>query len=225
VEKVEKAHKALGKVERVALEAVAKAKVKEKALEAERVVALAKVQAKARVLEKVVVKVQALAKAVDRVKALEAVKVQALAKDKAKAKAQVARAAKAAKAQVEKEDRAKARVQEKDLAKAKAKAKVEKEDKENLRVVKVENLEIVLRPAKQVISQKIIPKPLCKTSQAICLNPNKRNNKTRLVMLLRNKPRKTMIKNLMLELMNVVNWLIWLKMKPTRVTLMMQLKH
>ena len=190
---MEKAHKALGKVERVALEAVAKAKVKEKALEAERVVALAK--------------------------------------DKAKAKAQVARAAKAAKAQVEKEDRAKARVQEKDLAKAvalakaKAKAKVEKEDKENLRVVKVENLEIVLRPAKQVISQKIIPKPLCKTLQAICLNPNKRNNKTRLVMLLRNKPRKTMIKNLMLELMNVVNWLIWLKMKPTMVTLMMQLKH
>jgi hypothetical protein len=85
----EKALQPLGKVERVALEAVAKAKVKENPLE----VVKAQVLVKDRVVEKVQAKAKAQARAVDRAKALEAVKAQAKALVKVvvrvKAKAQV----------------------------------------------------------------------------------------------------------------------------------------
>ncbi len=172
----EKALQPLGKVERVALAAVAKAK--ENPLEAVKDKARAKVQ----VLEK-----EVKVNLADRVKALVAVKVQAKALEKvvervkAKAKAQ-AKAVNRILVILEKVvilDR---------VVKALAPANVR-----NVMVVRNRFLKIIL----------LTP---WKISPAICHKLNKKKNKNRLVMLLGTKPRKITISNLIHGHKNVVTF-------------------
>lgn len=174
----EKALQPLGKVERVALVAVAKAKVKENPLEAVKDKALAKVQ----VLEK-----EVKVNLADRAKALEAVKVQAKAKEavveRVKAKAlEVAKAVKVENLVLEK-------VRAKANPLAKAEKLVEREDNP----LKVKHPKITLLT-------------LWKISLAICHKLNKKKNKNRLVMLLGTKPRKITISNLIHGHKNVVTF-------------------
>ena len=199
----EKALQPLGKVERVALVAVAKAKVKENPLVAVKAQVLEKVK------DRVVAKAKAQARAVDRAKALEAakaVKVQAKAKEavvervKAREKVQ-------AKAKAKEVVKVENQVLERAKAKANPLAKAEKLVEKEGNPLKVKHPKIILLT-------------LWKILLASCHKLKNKKNKSRLVRLPKSKHKKISISNPNPVPKNVAIFLIYQSRKPEMVIMM-----
>ncbi|MBP98910.1 hypothetical protein CMK18_23420 [Candidatus Poribacteria bacterium] len=198
----EKALQPLGKVERVALVAVAKAKVKENP--ADRVANPQLEVTLEAVVERVKAKAKAQARAVDRAKALEAVKVQAKAREKVVAKAENLENLEKVVTHLQVPTKnLEAEVQVHHPAKA---TSVEN-------VMEVEKIVRILPKIAVIVmaqdnNPKITLRTLWKISPANCHKLNKRKKKNRLVRLLGTKRRKTMKRNLMHGHKNVATFLI-----------------